>query len=78
MLQINTTISQPQDPDLQYFWAVETIATNGDDQQNTEFLQSYQSTHISRDSSGTYIANFLGMTTNCALPPTSTSAKEEH
>ena len=58
MLQINTTISQPQDPDLQYFWAVETIATNGDDQQNTEFLQSYQSTHISRDSSGTYIAKF--------------------
>ena len=53
LLQINSTISQPQDPDLQYFWSVETIATNADDQHDTEFLQSYQSTHISRDSSGT-------------------------
>lgn len=58
MLQINTTISQPQDPDLQYFWSVETIATNADDQHDTEFLQSYQSTNISRDSNGTYIAKF--------------------
>ena len=58
MLQINTTISQSQDPDLQCFWSVETIATNADDQHDTEFLHSYQSTSISRDSNGTYIAKF--------------------
>ena len=58
MLQINTTISQSQDPDLQYFWSEETIATNADDQHDTEFLHSYQSTSISRDSNGTYIPKF--------------------
>ena len=69
MLQINSTISQPQDLDLQYFWSVETIATNGDDQHDTEFLQSYQSTHISRDSSGTYIAKFPWNDNKVSLTP---------
>ena len=69
MLQINSTISQPQDLDLQYFWSVETIATNADDQHDTEFLQSYQSTHISGDSSGTYIAKFLWNDNKVSLTP---------
>ena len=53
-------VPRPRNPslDTSYFWSEETIATNADDQYNTEFLHSYQSTSISRDSNGTYIAKF--------------------
>ena len=71
MLQMNSTISQPQDPDLQYFWSVETIATIADDQHDTELSNrtsphTYPGTQVELT-----LQNFLGTTTRCLLPPTS-------
>ena len=59
LLQITSTVTKPDEPNLEQFWSVEGIGTNApEDETNPAFLQAYQNTCVSQSPEGMYTAKF--------------------
>ena len=57
MLQLTSTYDESQQLPLQQFWSIEAIGTNTH-KPNISFLNKYQSTSLSQNKEGAYVAKF--------------------
>ena len=76
LLQITTTMTKSEEPDIQQFWSMEAIGTSVPaEQTNSTFLQTYQNTCISQ---APYTARFPWKEEKAYLPSNLDTCKRRH